>query len=280
MTSLLWMAHPAARTARTSLRAPWKENIVRSIAVATCLLACANVWAAGCEKSSPAHTVALVELYTSEGCNSCPPADRWLSGLASAGFGGDRVVPLGLHVDYWDYIGWKDAFAQARFGDRQRAMSRASGSTFVYTPQVMVQARDFRSWSGTAFDSQVRAINARPAQADIQLAIVPAAGAFRVTAQAQTISKVGAQMFVALTQNRIVTAVKAGENRGESLKHDHVVREWHGPLAFDADGRAKVERTFSVPAGARATDLNAVAIVQNPVNGEVLQTVALAACTG
>ena len=253
---------------------------MRSIAVVTCLLACIHGEAATCEKSSPAHTVALVELYTSEGCNSCPPADRWLSGLGAAGFGADRVVPLGLHVDYWDYIGWKDQFAQPRFSERQRAMSRASGSTFVYTPQVMVQARDFRSWSGAAFDSRVRAINARPAQADIKLAIVPADGGLRVTVEAQTKSKLGAQVFVALTQSRVVTAVKAGENRGESLKHDHVVREWIGPVAIDVEGRARVARSFALPAGARTTDLNVVAVVQSAATGEVLQTVSLAACAG
>ena len=93
----------------------------RSVALPLLLLAAlaraAGVHAAppaACERSSPPHTVALVELYTSEGCSSCPPADRWLSGLA-ARYGADRIVPLSLHVDYWDYIGWQDPYAQRQF---------------------------------------------------------------------------------------------------------------------------------------------------------------------
>ena len=67
-----------------------------------------------CEARSPEHTVALLELFTSEGCSSCPPADRWLQGLKGQGLGLDKVVPLSLHVGYWDAIGWKDPYAQAR----------------------------------------------------------------------------------------------------------------------------------------------------------------------
>jgi hypothetical protein len=98
-----------------------ETRMPRSVALPLLLLAAlaraAGVHAAppaACERSSPPHTVALVELYTSEGCSSCPPADRWLSGLA-ARYGADRIVPLSLHVDYWDYIGWQDPYAQRQF---------------------------------------------------------------------------------------------------------------------------------------------------------------------
>src|SRR4051794_37762643 len=74
---------------------------------------------AQCSARSGPQTVALVELYTSEGCDSCPPADRWLSGLGRRGLAPDRVVPLSLHVDYWDYIGWKDPYAKREFSSRQ-----------------------------------------------------------------------------------------------------------------------------------------------------------------
>ncbi|HTD03031.1 DUF1223 domain-containing protein, partial [Undibacterium sp.] len=74
-----------------------------------------------CSKASPAHTVALLELYTSEGCDSCPPADRFVSALyKTSGLTMDQVVPISLHVDYWDYIGWKDVFAKPLFTQRQR----------------------------------------------------------------------------------------------------------------------------------------------------------------
>ncbi len=86
----------------------------------------------------------LVELYTSEGCSSCPPADRWLSQLK----GQDDVVALAFHVDYWDRLGWKDRFASAEHTQRQAQQQRSNGARFSYTPQVVVNGRDRPSWGG------------------------------------------------------------------------------------------------------------------------------------
>src|SRR4051794_5009755 len=80
-----------------------------------------SVLAASCSADSPQHTLALVELYTSEGCSDCPPADRWLRSLKPG-----SVVPIAFHVDYWDYIGWKDPFARAAFSARQRELAAAA----------------------------------------------------------------------------------------------------------------------------------------------------------
>src|SRR2546428_13858931 len=95
-------------------------------------------FAAQCTKDSPPHAVALVELYTSEGCDSCPAADRWLGGLGRGSTSVDSVVPLALHVDYWDRLGWKDRFASARFSERQGALASRGGSRIVYTPGVFL----------------------------------------------------------------------------------------------------------------------------------------------
>ena len=89
-----------------------------------------------CSKHSPAHTVALLELYTSEGCDSCPPADKFVSGLRGSGMTSAQVVPLSLHVDYWDYIGWKDVFAKAAFTERQRWLSDQAGSRTIHAGTV------------------------------------------------------------------------------------------------------------------------------------------------
>src|SRR5262245_36872571 len=120
----------------------------------TVLLACLLAFiplsapAQQCAAKSPAHTTALVELYTSEGCDSCPPADRWLSSLGGKGYTADRVVPIALHVDYWDYIGWKDPYARAAHSARQRKMASLARAAAIYTPQVLVQGKDFRDWRG------------------------------------------------------------------------------------------------------------------------------------
>ncbi|HEY9191987.1 MAG TPA: DUF1223 domain-containing protein, partial [Methyloversatilis sp.] len=87
----------------------------------------------------------VVELYTSQGCSSCPPADAWLGSLAQAA-AARQVVPLAFHVDYWDYLGWRDPLSQAGHSARQRRLARAEGGTVVYTPQVRLSGGDFRDW--------------------------------------------------------------------------------------------------------------------------------------
>src|SRR5258708_11066321 len=104
-----------------------------------------------CSAYSGPRTTALVELYTSEGCDSCPAADHWLSSLFGQGFRPDQVVPLALHVDYWDYIGWKDPFAKGEFSVRQRKLAQMKRPVIVYNPQVLLQAQDFPRLSGCVF---------------------------------------------------------------------------------------------------------------------------------
>ena len=188
--------------------------------------------AATCQAISPRNTVALVELYTSQGCSSCPPADRWLSQLPSR-IDANRAIPLALHVGYWDYIGWKDPFAKREFNDRQSQLAALNGSRTRYTPGVFVQGRE-TNWSSGAFDAQLRAVNQRPAVAMIKLDNVETQGSkVSVRAHAELATPHSAKnprLFVALVQNGISTRVTAGENRGETLANDRVTRAWSGPL--------------------------------------------------
>src|SRR5471032_2832661 len=109
--------------------------------LAATLLVATQAHAVQCTAKSPEKTIALVELYTSEGCDSCPPADRWLSSLGPRGFAPDKVVPIALHVDYWDYIGWKDPYARQLHSARQRRMAQLARAAMVYTPQVLLQGQ-------------------------------------------------------------------------------------------------------------------------------------------
>src|SRR5689334_12001294 len=119
-----------------------------------------------CSAQSGPQAVPLLELYTSEGCSSCPPADKWLSSIAAAGYGTDKVVPLAFHVDYWDYIGWKDRFARPDFSDRQRWVAAIGRSDFVYTPQVILNGIDFRGWSqNSRFRESISDSLSQPARA-------------------------------------------------------------------------------------------------------------------
>jgi hypothetical protein len=238
--------------------------------------------AAGCKAESGTKTVALVELYTSEGCSSCPPADRWLSGLAGRGHTPERVVPLALHVDYWDYIGWKDPYAKREFSQRQRKMSQLQRMALIYTPQVLLQGRDYPRWGSPAFDTAVAAINARPARASIALEIHGAAsGGIDTQASAKLVDPalaVDAALYLAVYENRLTSRITSGENSGRTLTHDHVVLEWQGPFAFSPNGQAKERRSLALLPKGVPERSGVVGFVQDRRTGEVLQALLLPSC--
>ncbi len=236
-----------------------------------------------CSAKSGAGTVALVELYTSEGCDSCPPADRWLRSLPASGITSDKAVALSLHVDYWDYIGWKDPYAKPAFSARQKEQSAINKSAVVYTPQVVLAGRDFRRWSGGGLADELKRINAQPARASIELEFRDA-GAGRLELRGSAIAikpedRADAALYLAFYQSELKSEVRAGENKGATLLHDYVAREWSGPVALNADGRAAVS-LGTVPGTAERGKSGAVAFVQNRKTGEVLQTLALPYCRG
>jgi hypothetical protein len=185
---------------------------------------------ATCSARSTATATRVVELYTSEGCNSCPQADRWLSQLAPALEAGTDAVALAFHVDYWDRLGWKDRFASPAYTARQSHQQASNGAKFSYTPQVVLDGKDQKDWINTRLPLKAAA----PAQAQISLTregnqfnanVAPVAGGpTRLAA------------YWAVTELNHITSVKAGENEGVTLKHDFVVREykpvsaWSGKL--------------------------------------------------
>ncbi len=190
--------------------------------------------ASQCSATSGATVPVVVELYTSEGCDSCPPADRWLSKTITERSKDAAFIPLAFHVDYWDYIGWKDAFAQPAFTQRQAALAASGGASGVYTPQIFVNGRDDRSWTGGA---------ARLASATRATVKFNVTSSWKNDAAALTLGvtgklaepAAGVRLRYALTENGLVSAVKAGENRGVTLHHDAVVRAT-GALPLDTSG--------------------------------------------
>ena len=235
---------------------------------------------ASCAASSPAHAVALVELYTSEGCSSCPPADKWLRAMAREGYAAGKVAPLAFHVDYWDYIGWKDPYASNVYSQRQSQLARERRSTVVYTPQVMLAGADYRRWGSSGFRDDVARINASPARAAIDLALVSQPdGRLEARAKARVPSggdRAGARLHLALWQSGLSTQVGAGENRGALLQHDYVVRQWASPQPLAGDGAASAQVALTLP-GAKPGLAGATAFVQNAA-GEVLQAWSLPLC--
>jgi hypothetical protein len=256
---------------------------MKPLIAALLVLSTGSAQALQCTARSAATTTALVELYTSEGCDSCPPADRWLSSLGSRGYAPDRVVPIALHVDYWDYIGWKDPYARQAFAARQRKMAALARAAVVYTPQVLLQGRDFGGWHSAAFEQQVAKINARLAQARIALTLdTRERDAFEVEASAELLEgtpPADLALYLGAYENKLVSEVKAGENRGRTLPHDYVVLQWTGPFDFKGAKLAERQRLALLPR-AVAANSGVVAFVQNKATGEVLQALMLPACKG
>ena len=159
------------------IRAPKRE--MRSILLFIFLTTLPGLAAAVCMEVSREHRVPVIELYTSEGCDSCPPADRWVSELPTRGLGPDRIVVLGFHVDYWDKLGWRDPFAQRVFSDRQRAVNARNGARFVYTPQLLLEGKDYRAGFGRDdIVDRIVAMNTRKPGATIMLRLEPPAGRY------------------------------------------------------------------------------------------------------
>jgi hypothetical protein len=228
--------------------------------------------AAECTARSGPQVTPVVELYTSEGCSSCPPADRWFSTLAADAAAG-RVVPVAFHVNYWDYIGWKDPFGSEAATRRQREVQAAVGARYVYTPQVVLGGRDFREWRGAALATSLEAIRRQPARATIDITVKadPARGievASRATAQPGARAD-GWVLLVAATQDGLSSRVTAGENRGERLAHDFVVRDFAVHR-----GLGEATSAFKPARGWNLARMSVAAFVQDARSGEVVQAVA------
>ncbi len=205
---------------------------------------------------------ALVELFTSEGCSSCPPADRLLDALATeARKDGRRVHALAFHVDYWDYIGWKDPFGSPAHTARQRAYTHALGSS-TYTPQMVVNGRrEFVGSQGPKARAEVLRAVGEPATVALTATADPAEGGWTVTYETKG-APPGVQIHAALVQGGLSTKVPRGENAGRTLPHDNVVR------AFATGGIPRGALRLSAPEGATATRF--VVFAQDPGSMAVL----------
>ncbi len=235
-----------------------------------------------CAAQSGPTRVALLELYTSEGCDSCPPADRWLSALPSQGLGFDRVVPVAMHVDYWNYLGWIDRFAKAQFSQRQRTVADRNGSGVIYTPQRVLNGRDYRSpMIGDDFSLRVAEINRSAPRADIALRISGAIPSIRVDLRVRATAKAGstdADTYLAVIENGLASAVAGGENRGKHLQHDFVVRTLLGPYPLGSSGTQELATTLELAADTNPDQTAVIAFTESRRTGEVLQALALPVC--
>jgi hypothetical protein len=244
--------------------------------LALCSLA-TTLFAAECSAKSGRQITPLLELYTSEGCSSCPPADKWLSGLQLSA---DKVVPLAFHVDYWDYIGWKDKFSKSAYSDRQRRTAAFGGTSFVYTPQFVLNGKDFKGWDGSRLHQGIASSFKQAARANLSLNATNQANGeivLNTTAQAVNTSEVkNADIFIAIYENKLVSQVNAGENNGRELKHDYVVRDLLG--AYQLNHKNEFSKSITLKPEWKGRNAGAVIFVQDSRNGEILQSLQLPFC--
>ena len=250
-----------------------------------CILIHNNASAANitCETRSGTLRTQLIELYTSEGCSSCPPADRWLSALVPKVVSAQEVVPLAFHVDYWDRLGWRDRFADPAYTARQYANAKASGSGFVFTPQVIVAGRNYGSWSNnSSVQKDVRKAVAVVPDASFVLRQQPVVSGkleFEVQAQLrQGVSLSDVRVYAVLYQNGLVSDVGRGENSGSRLRHDYVVRGLLASTAIDQSGKMKFKDRFVLPEDGRVGGMGVAVFAQDVRTGVVLQAMAAPLC--
>jgi hypothetical protein len=255
------------------------NGMKRLVAAAVATMATLQVvpaLAASCKADSGTTRAALVELYTSEGCSSCPPADKQLHKLTMAG---PRVIPLALHVDYWDDIGWKDRFAQSSFTQRQVWEVEANQHRTPFTPHFFVNGREIEDWRSD-LDMNLRA-STQSSMARVAIAAEPqGAGNLHVKVDGTVLAAGKAhgplQLFVVVTEGGLSSQVNAGENRGVRLEHDAVARNWIGPIAIQGNNTA-FDRVLNVPQLADG-HVGVVAFIQDATTAEVLQAAATGVC--
>ena len=257
------------------------DSLVFALTLAACMLpAMAAETPAACSATSGAQTLPLVELYTSEGCDSCPPADRWLRQTfpSTGNSATPRAAVIAFHVDYWDGLGWPDRFATHANTERQQDLVRAAGGQTVYTPQVFVQGRDPGLWRTAGVERALDGARRAAPRARIAVRARQLTDAVQVEVDASVVAGVrDAVVHVALTENGLTSSVAAGENKGVRLEHDHVVRAWQAGPAFAADGHAKGDVRLPLPRE-RGRDGAIVAFVQERATGRILQSLTLPLC--
>ncbi len=201
-------------------------------------------------EQSPAPVPVLVELFTSEGCSSCPPADALLSALSKGSVPGALIVPLGLHVDYWDEQGWKDPASMPQATARQSAYALALGNgDRIYTPQLVVDGRDEMIGTDTAAirKAVTKALGTPHASVALRLARDGDALVARTTIAnlPPDAAKERVDVVLAVTEDGLTNVVKRGENAGRTLHHDAVVRSLTPIGRIDAAGEVSGRTTLN-----------------------------------
>ena len=243
-----------------------------TLIAAAALAACAPALPVQAAQTDPVQTnPVIVELFTSEGCSSCPPADALLSEYAkSSPVPGAQVIALGEHVDYWNHGGWADPFSAAKFTARQNDYSTAFHLDSVYTPQIIVDGKAQLVGSDDAAARAAIARAARLPKAQVTLSET-APGRLSVSVGHLPASAAGdpADVYLAVTEDNLTSSVGGGENAGRHLSHSAVVRELV-PIGAITGSTFAASPTVTLPSGWRRGHLHAVVFAQERTSRRIV----------
>ena len=218
--------------------------------------------------------VAVLELFTSEGCGLCPAADRWVHSLPDHDVTDKNVIVLGFHIDYLNDIkGWVDRFASPVFSARQRQQAQLNLYQTVYTPEFVVSGEVIHNWEKHVKEV-IHAVNGFEPEAKISLKTWHKKDDFfidsHISVQGDDNRKYS-KLYLAFTEDGIVSDVKGGDNKGVTFHHENLVRKWLGPFDLNEQGETDVSTTVKIDKEWNLKKMNIIAVVQNMDDGFVLQ---------
>jgi hypothetical protein len=244
------------------------NTIIRVIAGLWAVVTVAVVVTLASSPSAPAAAArkpVVVELFTSEGCSSCPPADALLGRLRGES-GGVEVIPLGFHVDYWNSLGWQDRFSSPAYSRRQEDYARRFRLDGPYTPQMVVDGRqEFVGNEGGRAAQAIAQAASQPAAAEVRLQW---ASPEKLEVQVSAPGLNSGDVLLAVTEDNLTTQVAAGENGGRLLRHSAVVRHFTR-LGILKNGQFAAGTPLHIEKDWKRGDLRAVVFVQSRETGRI-----------
>ncbi len=243
------------------------------------LLVSASAFGQQWQAESADKQVAVMELFVSEGCGLCPAAERWVDQLPVQDITENELIVLGFHVDYLDdKKGWIDRFAKPRYTERQRQMARLNLYQTVFTPEIFISGEVVHNWREHGTDV-IEFINSFDSEANISLAVKKTDETLNIDTEVTVLgeeNQANSQLYLALTEDNIISEIHGGDNIGAVFNHQNLVRRWLGPFELNSDGDPTlVQSSLPLDPSWKLHDLTLVAIVQNLNNAYVLQGLSL-----
>ncbi len=235
----------------------------------------AQTWTA----QSGERQLAVIELFTAEGCGLCPAADRWVHNLPAQGITDENVIVLGFHVEYLDdQKAWVDRFASKTFSDRQRQLAQLNLYKTIYTPEFVVSGEVVHNYQKHV-PKVIKAVNDFEPEARIAMSVTEENNELKIDSDVIVQGKDNqqfSQLYLAVVEDDIKSKVSGGDNAGATFNHQNLVRTWLGPFSLDENGQADVSTNVQIMDEWNRNKMSVVAIVQNLDDGFVLQGLSLA----